>query len=84
MLKTLLRLIASGAPRTHEELAEALDVPLEMVTQMTERLAHEGYLTSVGPCSEGCGSCALKAVCGSRQTLHLWTLTERGQAVLAG
>jgi hypothetical protein len=83
VLKELLGLIASGAPRTHEELAEALDVPLPMVAQMTEQLAREGYLVAVGACDEGCNSCALKSMCGPQQTLHLWTLTEKGRAALA-
>lgn len=86
MLKQLLTLIAEDELRTPQELAEALAVPVPLVAQMVAQLARAGYLSESQQCAGGCDGCSLKRVCGSQPThsLRLWTLTDKGRALVAG
>ncbi len=86
MLKQLLTLIAEDALRTPQELADALAVPRVLVTQMVAQLADTGYLAESQTCADGCGDCSLKRACGSPRSggLRVWSLTEKGQAFVAG
>ena len=85
MLKQLLVLIAEDALRTPQELAKALAVSDALVLEMVAQLARAGYLAASQTCAGGCGACALKSACGSQHfgDLHLWSLTEKGQAFVA-
>lgn len=86
MLRQLLTLIAEDAYRTPHDLAQALAVPDALVSQMVAQLARSGYLVDSQTCGDGCSACSLKGVCNSGKFagLRFWSLTEKGQAFVAG
>ena len=83
MLHRLLQQIAEGAhPQTTAALADTLGTTPELVLQMIEQLARQGYLRENIQCADGCESCSLKALCGVKNSgTRLWTVTEKGRQV---
>jgi len=87
MLKRLLALVASHKTALSEDLiARELGVPRPLVSSMLNTLVDLGYLASVEPACAvgGCGSCRKCPAGGLGELPHLWTLTDKGQAALAG
>lgn len=84
MLHRLLRQIAQGTHlQTTAALASTLGTTLELVIQMTEQLARQGYLRENIQCADGCESCSLKAACGAKNNgARLWSVTEKGQRAI--
>ncbi len=83
MLHRLLRQIAEGTHlQTTTALADTLDTTPELVIQMTEQLARQGYLRENIQCADGCKSCSLKVACGAKNSgARLWAVTEKGRQV---
>ena len=84
MLHRLLRQIAQGAHlQTTAALASTLGATPELVIQMTEQLARQGYLSASTQCTDGCESCSLKALCGTKNSgVRLWSVTEKGRRAI--
>ncbi len=84
MLHRLLRQIAEGTHlQTTTALADTLDTTPELVNQMTEQLARQGYLSENMQCADGCESCSLKSLCGAKNNgARLWTVTEKGRQAI--
>ena len=79
MLQRILKLMASGEAMTQRDLAKELDVPEPLVSQMVDQLVRRGYLREGNECAVGCDGCRLQAACGTLESLHLWTLTDKGR-----
>lgn len=84
MLHQILDVIAEGEARTRKDIAEALDAPESLVSQMVDHLVKEAYLKEAGQCSTGCEGCSLSQACGIGRSLKIWTLTTKGVRAVRG
>ncbi len=84
MLHQILDVIAEGEARTSQDIAEALNAPEPLVSQMVDHLVEEEYLTQAGQCATGCQGCALSQACGGGRSLKIWTLTSKGSRAIRG
>jgi len=84
MLHRLLRQIAEGTHlQTTAALADTLGTTPELMHQMTEHLARQGYLSENIQCAEGCEGCSLKSLCGAKNSgARLWAVTEKGRQAI--
>ena len=79
MLNKILHIVAEGEVRTQQEIAEILNAPDPLVSQMVDHLVQEGYLAEAAQCSTGCEGCPMSAACGNGRKLKLWSLTPKGE-----
>mgnify|MGYP006286713447 CR=1 FL=1 len=84
VLHQILSVIAEGEARTRQDLAEALDAPEPLVSQMVDHLAKEEYLTEAAQCAAGCEGCPVAQACGNGRSLRIWTLTDKGARAIKG
>ena len=84
MLRQLLRLVAGAGTKSTSELATQLNVTEALTQHMLEELRRQGYLQSVVPgCSVPCEACSLHPGCPHQTQPLIWTLTRKGEALLA-
>jgi predicted ArsR family transcriptional regulator len=85
VLNKLLRLIQDRNTVETIELAREMGVSPELLQEMLERLAQQGYLESVvQDCSRPCRLCPLRNVCHFRDQPRIWALTQKGRQALGG
>ena len=84
MLETLLRIVASKGTECSAELARRLGVSHALMENMLEELTRQGYLRAVVEgCSTPCERCPLHTACRFQRQARIWTLTPRGESLLA-
>lgn len=84
MLHTLLRIVASRGTECSAELARRLGVSHVLMENMLEELTREGYLKAViGKRSDPCEHCPLHKACLFEAQARIWSLTQRGESLLA-
>jgi len=83
-LRKLLQLLADGDAHTVSDLADRLGVDQALVEHMLQTLQRTHYIQALGPgCSGQCERCGARTICILLAGGRIWTLTERGQRLLA-
>ena len=84
MLQKLLHLIADAGTADSLVLARRLGVAPALMQGMLETLSREGYLKRIAAAPPAvCAQCPLRRDCLSAGKVRLWTLSEKGERVLA-
>lgn len=84
MLETLLRIVATKGTADCSELARMLGVSSALTENMLDELTRQGYLKAVvGECSVPCERCPLRTACLFRRQPRIWSLTRKGERLLA-
>ena len=67
-----------------QQLAGAMGVSEALVTQMIDHAVALGFLeTTASGCGKtGCSNCSLRGMCAGAGTVQMWSITERGRAVI--
>jgi|MTBAKSStandDraft_2_1061841.scaffolds.fasta_scaffold16083_3 hypothetical protein len=78
MLERLLKRIADGGIQSQAHLARELNVSEDLIAQMLLDLERMGYIRRLeDSCDSHCAHCDLASSCAGRESVPLWTLTDK-------
>ncbi len=79
----VLETLARGGTRSFADLAQAMDVDEELLSEMIEHLVRMGYLKPLAvTCDLGCDNCPMAGMCALSEQGQAWGLTEKGRQIV--
>ena len=83
MLQQLLKIIQTGEEHNLGEIAQSMNISVDMVLQIIQKLTDKGYLQEISAdCSESeniCSDCPANQGC--HKLVRQWLLTEKGKTI---